>query len=79
MSLDGSKIIRLKTKPNDKIIAESKFKALADASFSVAQMMGIENSEKRGKKIAPSLSPFPSLFLKAILYTDIKGRDFVLI
>ena len=67
MSLDGSKIIRLKTKPNDKIIAESNFKALADASFNVAQMMGIENSEKRGKKNCTIIVSFSFYIFKSNL------------
>ena len=68
---------------NDKILDEAKLKAFADNKLNVAQMMIslFDRVEKRcGKRRKcwlPAFSPFPTVFSKALFFSVVKSRDYV--
>ena len=70
---------RFTSLPNDKILYQSRLKAIADDKMiEIFLWKGRKHCGKRRKWWLPAFSPFPTMFLKAFLYRVVESLDCVL-
>ena len=76
-------INRFNPLPDDKILALSKLRAIADDNFSISQMVQSvfdrleKHSRQRRKCWLPAFSPFRTMFSKGIFQRVVKSRYFI--
>ena len=76
-------INRFNPLPDDKILALSKLRAIADDNFSISQMVQSvfdrleKHSRQRRKCWLPAFSPFRTMFSKGIFQRVVKSRHFI--